>query len=195
MVTSALARSVVGALVRSRFGTFAPGPQRAAIPSFHRGPVEIVELADVKVRSRMQTVHQRGRAGNENRRPTRRLLFEIWLVTAALVFLLLLVVGVDDPSAYPLIGAMSGCVSAEIIGGSVCVLKGYPAVGWTASIGWLTLPLSIFVSSTSFTESTASSLFGPMLGAGVVLVITALAVTTASRRARFGSWWDNQGWD
>jgi hypothetical protein len=119
---------------------------------------------------------------------------ETWFVVAALVFLVLLLAGADDPSAYVLIALLSGCAGAEITAGVVCVLKGYRAAGWAGIGGWLVLPLGITMSTTLFAESTAPAFFGSVLGAGVVLVLTGLAVTTASRPASYGSWWDRQNW-
>lgn len=113
---------------------------------------------------------------------------------ASLVFLGLDLIGIDDPEALLLIALMSALLSAEVLAGAVCRLKGYTGVGWLALTAWLVLPIGIAISTLVFDEPWASDFFGSVVGAAIVLVVAAPAAATAPLRARYGSYWDHRGW-
>ena len=126
--------------------------------------------------------------------PTRRVVAELWLICTALVFFGLDAIGIDDPDATFLIVLMSIVISANIVAGTICLLKGYLGVGWLALTAWLVLPIGIGISSLILDQRWESDFFGSVVGAAVVLVVCAPALTTARRRARLGSFWERRRW-
>lgn len=126
--------------------------------------------------------------------PSRRIVTESWLIGAALVFFGLDAIGIDDPDATFLIVLMSMMISASIVAGTICLLKGYPGVGWLALTAWMVLPIGIGISSQILDQRWESDFFGSVVGAAVVLVVCAPALTTARRRARLGSYWERRRW-
>ena len=126
--------------------------------------------------------------------PIKRIMAESWLIGGALVFLGLDLIGLDDPDAALLIVLVSALLSADILAGAVCLLKGYAGVGWLALTAWMVLPISVAVSRLVFEERWASEFFGSVVGAVVVLVVAAPALATARQRARYGSYWERRGW-
>ncbi len=126
--------------------------------------------------------------------PTRRVVTELWLIGTALVFFGLDAIGIDDPDATFLIVLMSIVISADIVAGTICLLKGYLGVGWLALTAWLVLPIGIGISSQILDQRWESDFFGSVVGAAIVLVVCAPALTTARRRARLGSFWESRRW-
>ena len=126
--------------------------------------------------------------------PSRRIIAESWLIGAALVFLGLDSIGLDDPDALLLIVLVSALLSADIVAGAVCLLKGHAGVGWLALTAWLVLPIGVAISTLVFEERWASEFFGSAVGAVVVLVVAAPALATARQPARYGSYWQRRGW-
>jgi hypothetical protein len=124
----------------------------------------------------------------------KRMLAETWLIGAALAFLGLDLIGLDDPDAVVLVLLVSALLSADILAGAVCLLKGHPGVGWLALTAWLVLPIGVAISTLAFEERWASEFFGSVVGAVVVLVVAAPAMATARQRARYGSHWQRRGW-
>jgi hypothetical protein len=121
-------------------------------------------------------------------------MLESWAVTSALVFLAFLLVGVHDRAAMPLVIVVAALLGAELVAATVCLLKGYPGVGWLGALAWLAYPIGSSLSSAMFPESFEPSLLGSTIGAGVILVVAALATITAFRPSRWGSYWDRAGW-
>ena len=119
---------------------------------------------------------------------------ESWLIGAALVFLGLDLAGLDDPDALLLIVLVSALLSADIVAGAVCLLKGHTGVGWLALTAWLVLPIGVAISTPVFEEHGASEFFGSVVGAVDVLVVAAPALAAARQRARYGSYWERRGW-
>ena len=126
--------------------------------------------------------------------PTRRVVTELWLIGTALVFFGLDAIGIDDSDATFLIVLMSIVISADIVAGTICLLKGYLGVGWLALTVWLVLPIGIGISSQILDQRWESDFFGSVVGAAIVLVVCAPALTTARRRARLGSFWESRRW-
>ena len=126
--------------------------------------------------------------------PIGRSVVELWLICTALVFFGLDAIGIDDPDATFLIILMSIVISASIVAGTICLLKGYLGVGWLALTTWLVLPIGIGISSQILDQRWESDFFGSVVGAAVVLVVCAPALTTARRRARLGSYWERRRW-
>jgi hypothetical protein len=129
------------------------------------------------------------------RTPVKRLMIGSWAAGAALVFLVFLIIGVDERTALPLVAILAAALSAELVTGTVCVLKGYHAVGMVALVAWLAFPIGSAISTEMFPESWEPALLGSALGTGVILVVSALAAITAARPARWGSRWARSGWN
>jgi len=115
-------------------------------------------------------------------------------VGATFVFLVFLLIGVNDRAALPLVALLAMALAAELVAGVVCLLKGYFGVGWLATTAWLAFPIGSALSSAAFPESWEPALLGSAAGTGVILVVAALAAVTAPRPSRWGSFWYRAGW-
>ncbi len=126
--------------------------------------------------------------------PVKRIIVGTWIVGSALVFLIFLQLGIEERAALPLIAMLATALSAELVAGVVCLLKGYTAVGVLASTVWLTFPAGRVISSALFPESSEPALLGSALAAGLILVVAAQAAITAPQPARWDSFWSRAGW-
>jgi hypothetical protein len=126
--------------------------------------------------------------------PIKRMIPELWLIGAALMFTGLDLIGIDDPDATFLIVLMAALLSADIVAGAICLLKGYTAIGMLALIAWLVLPIGVAISTLVFEERWAAEFFGSLVGTAIVLVVAAPALATARNRPRYESFWARRNW-
>ena len=134
-----------------------------------------------------------GRASPQ-RSQVKRVIVGSWAVGSALVFLVFLLIGVEDRAALPLVAILATALSAEIVAGAVCLLKGYDVVGWLAMSAWLAFPIGSTISSAVYPDSLEPAFLGSAIGTGVILVVAGLAAMTALRPARWNSRWERAGW-